>query len=71
MKFLSLTSRNMKEIYRDQVVIVLGVALPSLLLFLFTSIGKSASVDIFTPKMLTPAVIVFSYGFLTIFQQRF
>ncbi|UTB32321.1 MAG: ABC transporter permease [Methanobacterium sp. ERen5] len=67
MRFLTLTSRNMKEIYRDPVSITLGVAMPAILLVLFVSIGKNAPVEVFTPNSLTPAVAVFSFGFLTLF----
>jgi len=67
MRFLTLTSRNMKEIYRDPISITLGVAMPAILLVLFVSIGKNAPVEVFTPNSLTPAVAVFSFGFLTLF----
>jgi ABC-2 type transport system permease protein len=67
MRFLTLTSRNIKEIYRDPVSITLGVAMPAILLVLFVSIGKNAPVEVFTPNSLTPAVAVFSFGFLTLF----
>lgn len=67
MRFLSLTSRNIKEVYRDPVSITLGVAMPAILLVLFASIGKNAPVEVFTANSLTPAVAVFSFGFLTLF----
>ena len=67
MRFLTLTSRNMKEIYRDPISITLGVAMPAILLVLFVSIGKNAPVEVFAPNSLTPAVAVFSFGFLTLF----
>ena len=67
MRFLSLASRNIKEVYRDPISISLGLAMPVVLLVLFTSIGKNAPIEIFTANMLTPAVIVFSFGFLTMF----
>jgi ABC-2 type transport system permease protein len=67
MKFLPLTSRNLKEIYRDPVPMVFGTAMPVVLLLLFTSIGKKAPVEIFSPLMLVPAVAVFSFGFLIMF----
>lgn len=67
MKMLSLAGRNMKEIYRDPLTTALGLGMPALLLFLFTSIGKNAPVDIFQIDMLTPAVIVFSFSFVIMF----
>lgn len=67
MRFLSLAGRNTKEIIRDPVSVVLGIALPTLLLFLFVSIGQGARLEIFEPHMLAPAVIVFGYAFLIMF----
>ena len=67
MKFLPLTIRNLKEIYHDPVSIVFGIAMPVILLFLFTSIGEKAPIEIFSPLMLVPAVAVFSCGFLILF----
>ncbi len=67
MKMLSLAGRNMKEIYRDPLTTALGLGMPALLLFLFTSIGKNAPVEIFQIAMLTPAVIVFSFSFVIMF----
>ena len=67
MRFLSLANRNMKEIYRDPVSISLGVAMPVILLMLFISIGKNTPIEMFTPKALTPGIIVFSFAFLMMF----
>lgn len=67
MRFLSLANRNIKEIYRDPVSILLGVVMPPMLLILFSSIAKNAPLGMFTLKSLTPGVIVFSFGFLTMF----
>ena len=67
MRFLSLANRNMKEIYRDPVSISLGVVMPAILLILFISIGKNAPIEMFTPKVLTPGIIVFSFAFLMMF----
>jgi ABC-2 type transport system permease protein len=67
MKFVSLTIRNMKEIYRDPVSIILGVVLPVMLLVLFSSIQSNIQVEIFSAQMLTPGMIVFSFTFLFMF----
>ncbi|HII83900.1 MAG TPA: ABC transporter permease [Methanobacterium subterraneum] len=67
MRFLSLASRNLKEIYRDPLSIAFGVAMPAVFLILFISISKNAPIGIFTANGLTPAVAVFSFGFLTLF----
>lgn len=67
MRFISLANRNIKEVYRDYVSMGLGLGLPIVLLVLFASIGKNAPIKIFTANALTPAVIVFSFGFLTLY----
>ncbi|NLY37949.1 MAG: ABC transporter permease [Firmicutes bacterium] len=68
MRFLSLAGRNIKEIYRDPAAVIMGVIMPAVLLLLFASMGQGAApVDIFTVDGLTPAVTVFSFGFLTLF----
>ena len=67
MKFLSLADRNMKEVYRDPVSMLLGLLLPIGLLILFSSIGKESQLEIFTPVFLTPGIMIFSYSFLLMF----
>ena len=67
MRSLSLVKRNMKEIYRDPVSSLLGLGLPVALLFLFTSIYQKIQVEMFSAKMLTPGIIIFSYSFLMMF----
>ncbi len=67
MKFMSLAGRNIKEILRDPLSLVMGIALPALMLLLFTSIGTGVRLEIFAPVMLTPAVIVFGFAFLIMF----
>lgn len=67
MRFVSLTSRNFKELYREPVSIILGLLMPVGLLVLFVLIGKNAPLKIFTPDMLTPAITIFSFAFLIMF----
>lgn len=67
MKWLSLANRNFKEIYRDPVSLLLGLLLPVIFLILFSSIQKKMQLDIFSAKMLTPAITVFSFTFLMMF----
>jgi ABC-2 type transport system permease protein len=67
MKFYSLADRNFKEIYRDPVSVLLGLAMPLALLILFTSIAKNTQLEIFTPRWLTPGIIIFSFSFLIMF----
>lgn len=67
MKFYSLADRNMKEVYRDPVPILLGLIMPIALLVLFTSIYKRTRLEIFSPQMLTPGIIIFSFALLIMF----
>ncbi|UNK19558.1 ABC transporter permease [Paenibacillus sp. N3/727] len=67
MKMLNFAGRNRKEIFRDPLSIVLGIALPLLLLVVFTTIEKNAPLDTFKVENLTPGLIVFSFAFLTMF----
>jgi len=67
MKFYSLANRNMKEVYRDPVSILLGLVMPVALLILFSSIYKRSQLDMFSPQKLTPGITIFSYAFLIMF----
>lgn len=67
MRFVSLASRNFKELYREPVSIILGLLMPVGLLVIFVLIGKNVPLDIFTPNMLTPAITIFSFAFLIMF----
>lgn len=67
MKFYRLADRNLKEIYRDPVSLLLGLFLPVILLALFSSIQKNVHLDTFSPQSLTPGIIVFCYAFLIMF----
>jgi ABC-2 type transport system permease protein len=67
MRFIALAGRNLKEIYRDPVSILLGLLMPIILLVLFSSIQKNIRLDIFSPQYLTPGIIVFSFSFLMMF----
>ncbi|MCJ7447216.1 MAG: ABC transporter permease [Bacteroidales bacterium] len=67
MKVFSLAIRNIKEVYRDPVSMLLGLAMPVALLILFSSIHKKVQLDMFYLQMLTPGIIIFCYAFLTMF----
>lgn len=67
MKFISLANRNLKEIYRDPVSILLGLAMPLLMLVVFASMNKKLPLEIFSPRSLTPGIVVFSFTFLIMF----
>jgi len=65
MKLLSLAIRNMKEVYRDPLTVLLGLAMPLTLLILFSSMHLD--LEIFSPQMLAPGIVVFCYAFLIMF----
>ncbi|MFZ5939605.1 MAG: ABC transporter permease [Bacteroidota bacterium] len=67
MNFTSLAGRNLKEVYRDPVTIVLGIGMPIGMLLLFTSIEKRLSFDLYNAQNLTPGIIVFSFAFMIMF----
>jgi len=67
MRFYSLANRNIKEVYRDPVSMLLGLVMPVALLILFSSIYKKSQLDMFSPQMLTPGIIIFSFAFLMMF----
>jgi ABC-2 type transport system permease protein len=67
MKVFSLANRNMKEVYRDPVSMLLGLAMPIALLILFSSIHNKVQLEMFSPQMLTPGIIIFCFAFLIMF----
>ncbi|NPC92047.1 ABC transporter permease [Bacillus sp. WMMC1349] len=64
---LNFAVRNRKEILRDPLSIILGIALPIIFLIVFTTIEKNAPLDIFKVNHFTPGIIVFGFAFLTMF----
>lgn len=67
MRFLSLANRNLKEIFRDPLTLLLGVAMPVLLLFLFSSLFEVSDMDVFSIQSLTPSILIFSFSFIIMF----
>lgn len=67
MKLLGLADRNLKEISRDPISMILGLLMPLVFLFLFSSINKRMPLEIFSALNLTPGVIIFGYGFFIMF----
>ncbi|MCT2874633.1 ABC transporter permease [Limosilactobacillus fermentum] len=64
---LDFAARNRKEIFRDPLSIILGVALPIIFLIVFTTIERNAPLDIFKVNNFAPGIIVFGFAFLTMF----
>jgi ABC-2 type transport system permease protein len=68
MRFTSLAQRNLKEIFRDPITLLLGVAMPVLFLVLFSSLQNlGGGIELFQPQMLTPGLVIFSFAFIIMF----
>ncbi len=69
MRLLNLTGRNLKEGFRDPIVVILSVAQPVFYLILFNLIAKSdpTAPVIFDLAYFIPGIILFCFGLLTLF----
>jgi ABC-2 type transport system permease protein len=67
MKFTKLADRNMKEVYRDPVSMLLGVVMPLVMLLLFASMNKRQPLEMFSPQVLVPGVVIFGLAFTIMF----
>lgn len=67
MKLAAFTSRNMKEIIRDPLTALFGLAFPVVLLLLLSAIQANIPVPLFEPASLAPGIAVFSLSFMTLF----
>lgn len=67
MKYLYFAQRNLKEILRDPLSLVLGVLLPVFFIFLFSIISKNAPIDVFKPVNIVPGITIFGFTFITMF----
>lgn len=73
MKINALCKRNLKEILRDPLSLILGIVFPSVLLILFVLIDTYSAIPIhvFSVSSLTPGMIVFGFCFLMMFSALF
>jgi len=67
MRMRGLADRNLKEIIRDPISILLGLVMPLVFLMLFSSLNKRLPLELFSPSNLTPGIIIFGYGFFIMF----
>lgn len=67
MRALTFAERNRKEILRDPMTLLFGMVLPLLMLWLFSMMAENMPFDLFTLENLAPAIIVFSFSFITLF----
>lgn len=64
---LAFADRTRKELLRDPLSLVFGVALPLVLLFLMSAIRRSTGQDIFPIASFAPGTIVFGQAFIAMF----
>ena len=67
MRARAFAGRNLKEMLRDPMTLMFGMALPVALLLIMSLIARSAPVELFKVGSLAPAIGVFSYSFITLF----
>ncbi len=71
MRTLTFASRNTKEITRDILTLIFGIAFPIVLLLLLSAINKGIpeghGPDIFVISKLAPGITVFGLSFLSLF----
>ena len=71
MRTLTFASRNTKEITRDIMTLLFGIAFPVVLLLLLSAINRSipqgAGPSMFNINQLTPGISVFGLSFLSLF----
>lgn len=67
MKSIYFAQRNLKELARDPLSLVLGVLLPVFFIFLFSTISKNAPIDVFQPVNIVPGITIFGFTFITMF----
>ncbi|MGM9521257.1 MAG: ABC transporter permease [Oscillospiraceae bacterium] len=67
MRFAAFASRNLKEIVRDKLNLMFGIAFPLVLLFLLSLIQSNIPVELFAVDKLTPGVAVFGLSFISLF----
>ena len=67
MRYTYFARRNLKEILRDPLSLILGVILPIFFIALFSTISRNAPVDVFKPVNIVPGITVFGFTFTTMF----
>ncbi len=67
MRLLTFAKRNTKEILRDPINLIFGLAFPLVLIFLLSAIQANIPVSLFEIDHLTPGITVFGLSFLSLF----
>jgi ABC-2 type transport system permease protein len=63
----ALANRNQKELLRDPLSIVFGLALPIFLLYFVSVLQKSVPADVFKLENFAPSIAIFSFSFISLF----
>ncbi|MGG0822315.1 ABC transporter permease [Paenibacillus turicensis] len=63
----ALATRNQKELLRDPLSIVFGLALPIFLLYFVSVLQKSVPADVFKLENFAPSIAIFSFSFISLF----
>lgn len=67
MRFTYFANRNLKELLRDPLSLILGVLMPVTFVFFFSTIAKNIPADVFQPVNIVPGLTVFGCTFTTMF----
>lgn len=67
MRIKAFSVRCLKEILRDPLSLVFGIAFPLVLLFLMSAIQANIPVAMFQIERLAPGIAVFGLSFITLF----
>lgn len=67
MKTYTFAKRNFKEIIRDPLSIIFGIGLPVFLLIIFAQIKFPPEVTTYNIDNFAPAIVIFSFTFITLF----
>lgn len=67
MRIKAFSIRCLKEILRDPLSLVFGIAFPLVLLFLMSAIQANIPVELFRIDRLAPGIAVFGLSFITLF----
>lgn len=67
MRIRTFAARNAKEILRDPMTLLFGIAFPLVLLFLLSAIQANIPVPLFEAQHLVPGISVFGLSFMTLF----
>lgn len=67
MKTLALASRNRKEILREPISLIFSIAVPLIMLVIFSIMQKNIPYDLFNIKKIAPGMAVFSFSFISLF----